>query len=98
MLSASEPLWAALCASLMLHQSLAPSELVGGALVVGPWGWKVDPKNWEKLGRKYRDFKNVPSRWNNIEDFEAGEMGQVPAKSDLVNHKEQQTKKSRKNV
>lgn len=34
LLSASEPLWAALCASLMLHQSLAPSELVGGALVV----------------------------------------------------------------
>ncbi|CAJ1337460.1 unnamed protein product [Effrenium voratum] len=34
LLSASEPLWAALVASLMLHQSLAPSELMGGALVV----------------------------------------------------------------
>eukprot|EP00913_Durusdinium_trenchii_P016524 g15530.t1 len=34
LLSASEPLWAALCAALLLHQSLAPSELLGGALVV----------------------------------------------------------------
>eukprot|EP00434_Breviolum_minutum_P002825 symbB.v1.2.002482.t1/scaffold131.1/size310497/2 len=34
LLSASEPLWAALCASLMLHESLAPRELLGGALVV----------------------------------------------------------------
>ena len=38
LLSASEPLWAALCASVLLHESLAPTELMGGSVERGAWG------------------------------------------------------------
>ena len=80
LLSASEPLWAALCASLMLHQSLAPSELVGGAASGVAWGWEVDP---QKMG-KMADFgtKTMDGKFGSWR-----KMGQVPAKCDLVNQK-----------
>ena len=80
--SASEPLWAALCASLMLHQSLVPSELVGGAASgVGMGSW---PKKVGKMVGKLRFFHQGNGK---IENFEAGEMERLPANCDLVNHK-----------